>query len=68
MTGAGSDVAAPMNLYNRAAERSLAAFDRTRVFAGQLERRFAMDAPGHVRANLGGWEISGISAFNSGCP
>ncbi|HYK60805.1 MAG TPA: carboxypeptidase regulatory-like domain-containing protein [Bryobacteraceae bacterium] len=70
MTDAGSDVAAPMNLYNRAADRSFAPFDRTHVFTANWSyvlpwMKTRRDLFGQA---LGGWQISGIATFNSGLP
>jgi hypothetical protein len=70
ITDAGSDVAAPMNLYNRGAERSFAPFDRTMVLNANwsyvipwMKKR--RDVFGQT---LGGWQISGIANFDGGLP
>ncbi|HXP89206.1 MAG TPA: carboxypeptidase regulatory-like domain-containing protein [Bryobacteraceae bacterium] len=70
LTDAGSDVAAPMNFYNRAADKSLAPFDRTQVFNANWSyvipwMKNRRDVLGQT---LGGWQISGIANFDGGLP
>jgi hypothetical protein len=70
LTDAGSDVAAPMNFYNRAADRSLAPFDRTQVLVANWSytipwMKTRKDILGQA---VGGWQISGVANFDGGLP
>lgn len=70
ITDAGTDLAAPMNTYNRRGDRALAPFDRRHVLTLNWNYelpwfRKRTDWAGYA---LGGWQLSGIATFNSGLP
>jgi hypothetical protein len=70
ITDAGGDVIAPMNFYNRAADRGLAPFDRAHVFTANWNytipwRKRDKGLAAHM---LGGWQLSGITTINTGLP
>ncbi|MBM3726841.1 MAG: hypothetical protein FJW40_15650 [Acidobacteria bacterium] len=62
--------ALPQNPYNRAAERSLASFDRTHVavFNYTYELPFFRKPANAFQSLIGGWQMNGITAFQSGRP
>jgi hypothetical protein len=60
----------PQNPYNRRAERGLASFDRTHVAVMNYtyELPFFRNPANLVQRLIGGWQTSGITAFQSGRP
>jgi hypothetical protein len=62
--------ALPQNPYNLRAERSLANFDRTHIFVTNYtyELPFWRQPQNIVQTILGGWQVSGITAIQSGRP
>jgi hypothetical protein len=71
LTDATSDRSnAPQNTYNRAADYARASFDRTHVLTLSYiyYLPFAKQSKGFVGAALKGWQLSGITTFNSGLP
>jgi len=66
----------PQNIYDIAAERSLADFHREHQFSGSFNyelpvgrgRRYLRNARGMTNALLGGWQINGIVTVLSGRP
>ncbi len=70
LTNAGSDVAAPMNLYNRSADKSYAPFDRTQVLTANWSYviPWMKNRRDFFGETLGGWQISGIANFDGGLP
>ena len=70
LTDAGSDVAAPMNFYNRRADRGLAPFDRPHVLTINWSYKLPWLASRRdvLSQVAGGWQVSGIASFDSGLP
>lgn len=70
LTDADGFGALPQNPYNRRAERSLAGFDRTHVAVVNYtyELPFLRGSKNLAAKLLGGWQLSGITAFQSGRP
>ena len=71
MTDAGSDRSnAPQDFYNRAADYARAPFDRTQVLTASYiyQAPLARHSRGFVGAIAKGWELSGITTFNTGLP
>jgi Carboxypeptidase regulatory-like domain/TonB-dependent Receptor Plug Domain len=70
LTDAQQDGSAPQNIYNLAAEYGRASFDRTNIITidGVWELPWYRDQKGVVGHIVGGWELSGIYAINSGLP
>jgi hypothetical protein len=62
--------ALPQNPYNLRAERSLAGFDRTHVAVLNYtyELPFWRNPKNALQRVLGGWQLNGITAFQSGMP
>jgi hypothetical protein len=60
----------PQNIYNINADYGRAALDRTDIFSlnGVYELPWYRDQKGLVGHLIGGWELSGIFALNSGLP
>lgn len=60
----------PQNIYNINADYGRAALDRTDIFSmnGVYELPWYRDQKGLVGHLVGGWEVSGIFALNSGLP
>ncbi len=70
LTDASAFGEGPQNAYNAAAERGLAAFDRTHVlvFNYIYELPIFKDHAQWTGKVLGGWQVSGITMFQSGLP
>jgi hypothetical protein len=70
LTNAQQDGSAPQNIYNIAAEYGRSTIDRTNILTvdGIWELPWYRDQKGVVGRIVGGWEISGVYALNSGLP
>ena len=70
LTNAQQDGSAPQNIYNIAAEYGRSTIDRTNILTldGIWELPWYRDQKGVVGHVVGGWEISGVYALNSGLP
>ena len=70
LTNAGTDVAAPMNTYNRQADYGLSPYDRTHVFTADFDYPLPQlkDKGKALRYTAGGWEVSGVVSASSGLP
>jgi hypothetical protein len=70
LTNAGTDVAAPMNSYNRQGDYGLSPYDRTHVFSvnWNYELPWLKSRTGFVKYALAGWQYSGILSVASGLP
>jgi hypothetical protein len=71
MTDAGSDRSnAPQDFYDRKADYARAPFDRTQVLTASYiyQVPLARHSRGFIGAVAKGWELSGITTFNSGLP
>lgn len=70
LTNAGTDVAAPMNVYNRQGDYGLSPYDRNQVVTGNWDYQlpFFRTRKGVVGYAAGGWELSGIASFATGLP
>ncbi|MCU1320661.1 MAG: TonB-dependent receptor plug [Acidobacteriaceae bacterium] len=70
LTNAQADGSAPQNLYNIAQEYGRSSYDRTNILTlnGVWELPWYRDQKGLVGRVVGGWEVSGIYALNSGLP
>lgn len=58
----------PQDNYNRAAERSVSQFDRTKRFVAAWVYEIPYKAPGLKGAMLAGWELSGVIELMDGTP
>jgi hypothetical protein len=71
MTDNASDrSSSPQDFYNRRLDYALAQFDRKHVFTanGIYQLPFYKDQKGAIGKTLGGWQVSGITYFNTGLP
>jgi hypothetical protein len=70
LTDAGTDVAAPMNTYNRRGDYGLSPYDRTHVLNANwnYELPWLKASKGLVKYTLAGWQVSGIASFAGGLP
>ncbi|MFN7919691.1 MAG: carboxypeptidase regulatory-like domain-containing protein [Bryobacteraceae bacterium] len=58
----------PQDNFNRAAERSVSQFDRTRRFVAAWVYELPFKAPGPARLFVSGWELSGLVELMDGTP
>ena len=70
LTNAGTDVAAPMNVYNRQGDYGLSPYNRTQVFTADwnYELPFLKSSTGFLKYAAAGWQISGIVSIATGLP
>jgi len=70
LTNAQADGSAPQNIYDIASEYGRSTIDRTNIlsFNGVWELPWMREQRGVVGHIVGGWEVSGIYALNSGLP
>ncbi len=70
LTNAGTDIAAPMNTYNRQGDYGLSPYDRPHVFSvnWNYELPWLKSRTGFVKYTLAGWQYSGILSISSGLP
>ncbi len=70
LTNSGTDVSAPMNVYNRQADYGLSPYDRTHVVTANFnyELPWLKNKKGVLGYTAGGWQVSGIASFASGLP
>ena len=70
LTNAGTDVAAPMNVYNRGGDYGLSPYDRTQVLTADwnYELPWLKSRTGFLKYAVAGWQISGIASFATGLP
>jgi hypothetical protein len=68
LTNAGSNAAAPQNLYNRRAEWGHSPYDRNQVVSASwnYEVPFFRNSNGFLKYTVGGWQYSGILSVDSG--
>jgi len=70
LADAGTDVAAPMNFYNRHGDYGLSPYDRNQVVTGNWDYQlpWLRHKKGVLGYTAGGWELSGIASFATGLP
>jgi len=70
LTDSGTDVAAPMNFYNRVADYGLSPYDRKQVFNANWSYVLPVfkTSKGALKYSLAGWQLSGIWSIASGLP
>jgi hypothetical protein len=70
LTNAGTDVSAPMNVYNRGGDYGLSPYDRTHVLTADwnYELPWLKSRTGFLKYAVAGWQISGIASFANGLP
>jgi outer membrane receptor protein involved in Fe transport len=70
LTNSGTDVSAPMNVYNRDGDYGLSPYDRTHVLTADwnYELPWFRTRKGLLGYTAGGWQFSGIAHFASGLP
>jgi len=70
LTDSGTDVAAPMNVYNRQGDYGLSPYDRKFVLTSDwnYELPWLKSRKGFLGYTAGGWQVSGIASFASGLP
>ena len=70
LTNAGTDVSAPMNVYNRQGDYGLSPYDRTQVLTADwnYELPWLKSRTGFLKYAAAGWQISGIASFATGLP
>lgn len=70
LTNSGTDVAAPMNVYNRQGDYGLSPYDRTQVLTADwnYELPWLRSRKDWLGYTAGGWQVSGIAHFAGGLP
>ena len=70
LTNSGTDVSAPMSVYNRQGDYGWSPYDRTQVFTADwnYELPWLKSRTGFVKYALAGWQFSGILSIANGLP
>jgi len=70
LTNSGTDVAAPMNFYNRQGDYGISPYNRTQVFTADwnYELPWLKSSKGLLKYAVAGWQLSGIVSIATGLP